>query len=67
MLLSRVQLLNETLLLGLIASSGSDGSNNDINLIRSLAISYIKKPSCLILLTVACESESSDWPNMKQY
>jgi hypothetical protein len=29
-----------------------------MNLIKDLAISYIKKPSCIILLTVACESMS---------
>ena len=27
-----------------------------MNLIKNLAISYIEKPSCIILLTVACES-----------
>ena len=27
-----------------------------MNLIKELAVSYIKKPSCIILLTVACES-----------
>jgi hypothetical protein len=34
----------------------SGGRNEDIDLIRNLAVSYIEKPSCLILLTVACES-----------
>lgn len=29
-----------------------------MNLIKNLAISYIEKPSCIILLTVACESMS---------
>jgi hypothetical protein len=29
-----------------------------MKLIKDLAISYIKKPSCIILLTVACESMS---------
>jgi hypothetical protein len=29
-----------------------------MELVKKLAISYIKKPSCLILLTVACESTS---------
>ncbi|KAI6139724.1 P-loop containing nucleoside triphosphate hydrolase protein [Pisolithus tinctorius] len=43
---------------GLIASVGRTGSANDIDLVRNLVISYIEKPSCLILLTVACESES---------
>lgn len=43
--------------LGLIASVGAGGNNNDIQLVESLVTSYISKPSCVILLTVACESE----------
>lgn len=42
---------------GLIASVGSTGNEGDINLVKTLVESYISKPSCLILLTVACESE----------
>lgn len=43
--------------LGLIASvSSTRGSGNDIALVENLVTSYIKKPSCIILLTVACES-----------
>jgi hypothetical protein len=44
---------------GLISSvsSGSKGGSNNISLIENLVASYIKKPSCIILLTVACESE----------
>ncbi|KAJ7587407.1 P-loop containing nucleoside triphosphate hydrolase protein [Mycena floridula] len=38
---------------GLIAS----GNETDIKLIRSLVSSYISKPSCVILLTVACETD----------
>jgi hypothetical protein len=34
------------------------GEETEMNLIKELAISYIKKPSCIILLTVACESMS---------
>jgi hypothetical protein len=34
------------------------GEETEMNLIKDLAISYIKKPSCIILLTVACESMS---------
>jgi hypothetical protein len=41
---------------GLIASVGSTGKARDIDLVKSLVSSYIKKPSCVILLTVACES-----------
>ncbi|PPQ80108.1 LOW QUALITY PROTEIN: hypothetical protein CVT25_001476 [Psilocybe cyanescens] len=43
---------------GLIASvSSRRGSGNDIALVESLVIGYIKKPSCIILLTVACETD----------
>jgi hypothetical protein len=45
---------------GLIASvSSSGGHANDIILVEGLVTSYIKKPSCIILLTVTCESKSS--------
>ncbi|KAI0002262.1 P-loop containing nucleoside triphosphate hydrolase protein [Russula compacta] len=33
------------------------GEEQDIKLIRDLAMSYIEKPSCIILLTVACETD----------
>ncbi|PBK85318.1 hypothetical protein ARMGADRAFT_1055445 [Armillaria gallica] len=42
---------------GLIASVGSTGNKGDINLVKTLVESYISKPSCLILLTVACETD----------
>ncbi|KAF9461844.1 P-loop containing nucleoside triphosphate hydrolase protein [Collybia nuda] len=42
---------------GLIASVGKGGNKNDIQLVESLATSYIRKPSCIILLTVACETD----------
>ena len=41
---------------GLIASVGGGGNERDIELVKSLVTSYIEKPSCVILLTVACES-----------
>ena len=41
---------------GLIASVGLGGNANDIKLVEGLVTSYIKKQSCIILLTVACES-----------
>lgn len=41
---------------GLIASVGGRGHETDIELVKSLVTSYIEKPSCVILLTVACES-----------
>ncbi|KAK0499138.1 P-loop containing nucleoside triphosphate hydrolase protein [Armillaria luteobubalina] len=42
---------------GLIASVGSSGNEGDIKLVKTLVESYISKPSCLILLTVACETD----------
>ncbi|KAI6044467.1 P-loop containing nucleoside triphosphate hydrolase protein [Pisolithus marmoratus] len=42
---------------GLIASVGQSGRVHDIELIKNLVISYIERPSCLILLTVACETD----------
>ncbi|KAF9078476.1 P-loop containing nucleoside triphosphate hydrolase protein [Rhodocollybia butyracea] len=37
--------------------STSDGSTNDIPLVEGLVESYIKRPSCIILLTVSCETD----------
>jgi len=42
---------------GLIVSVGQGGNNSDIELVRDLVTTYISRPSCLILLTVTCESE----------
>ncbi|KAG0692056.1 P-loop containing nucleoside triphosphate hydrolase protein [Suillus ampliporus] len=42
---------------GLIASVGSSGKDGDIDLVKGLVASYIKKPSCVILLTVTCETD----------
>ncbi|KIK82818.1 hypothetical protein PAXRUDRAFT_832134 [Paxillus rubicundulus Ve08.2h10] len=42
---------------GLIASVGRAGDERDIELVKSLVTSYIKKDSCVILLTVACETD----------
>ncbi|KAJ3503460.1 hypothetical protein NLJ89_g8421 [Agrocybe chaxingu] len=44
---------------GLIASvsSNSRGGENDIALVKRLVTSYIQKPSCIILLTVSCETD----------
>ncbi|PPR05457.1 hypothetical protein CVT24_008226 [Panaeolus cyanescens] len=43
---------------GLIASvGGTRGNNNDIGLVKGLVTSYIAKPSCIILLTVTCETD----------
>ncbi|KAJ3936011.1 MAG: P-loop containing nucleoside triphosphate hydrolase protein [Lentinula lateritia] len=41
---------------GLIRST-KEGSTNDIALVEGLVESYIKKPSCIILLTVSCETD----------
>ena len=40
----------------------SGGRNRDMELIRNLAVSYIQKSSCIILLTVACESKFAPKP-----
>ncbi|KAJ7057470.1 P-loop containing nucleoside triphosphate hydrolase protein [Mycena amicta] len=42
---------------GLIASVSRGGSDRDIKMVESLVESYISKPSCVILLTVACETD----------
>ncbi|KAG1731844.1 P-loop containing nucleoside triphosphate hydrolase protein [Suillus paluster] len=42
---------------GLIASVGSSGKDGDIELVKGLVASYIKKASCVILLTVTCETD----------
>ena len=40
---------------------GRDGNSGDIKLVEGLVSAYIKKSNCIILLTVACESKSTDW------
>ncbi|RDB20697.1 Interferon-induced GTP-binding protein Mx [Hypsizygus marmoreus] len=42
---------------GLIAGVGMSGNTGDIDLVKNLVATYIKKPSCIILLTVACETD----------
>ncbi|KIO03399.1 hypothetical protein M404DRAFT_145645 [Pisolithus tinctorius Marx 270] len=42
---------------GLIASVGQSGRVHDIELVKNLVVSYIERASCLILLTVACETD----------
>ncbi|KAF9783799.1 P-loop containing nucleoside triphosphate hydrolase protein [Thelephora terrestris] len=42
---------------GLIVSVGHGGNDSDIELVRDLVKSYISRPSCLILLTVTCETD----------
>ena len=42
---------------GLIVSVSQGNNDSDIQLVRDLVESHIKKPSCLILLTVTCESK----------
>jgi len=43
---------------GLIASVSQGGNTSDIDLVGDLVRTYVCKPSCLILLTVTCESKS---------
>ena len=40
----------------MIVGVGRGGNSSDIDLIKDLVTTYISKPSCLILLTVTCES-----------
>ena len=54
---SRYRLNLTSILAGLIASVGKGGNENDIKMVQNLVTSYISKPSCVILSTVACESE----------
>ncbi|KIJ53715.1 hypothetical protein M422DRAFT_42801 [Sphaerobolus stellatus SS14] len=42
---------------GLIASVSDDGREEDIEKVRELVSSYIAKESCIVLLTVACETD----------
>ncbi|KAJ6564724.1 P-loop containing nucleoside triphosphate hydrolase protein [Mycena capillaripes] len=42
---------------GLIASVSRGGNERDIAMVENLVASYISKPSCVILLTVACETD----------
>ncbi|KAJ7128249.1 P-loop containing nucleoside triphosphate hydrolase protein [Mycena filopes] len=42
---------------GLIASVSRGGNDRDIAMVEALVTSYICKPSCVILLTVACETD----------
>ncbi|KAJ6565738.1 P-loop containing nucleoside triphosphate hydrolase protein [Mycena sp. CBHHK59/15] len=42
---------------GLIASVSRGGNERDIAMVERLVTSYISKPSCVILLTVACETD----------
>ncbi|KAI5117950.1 hypothetical protein M0805_004715 [Coniferiporia weirii] len=42
---------------GVIASVGKGGRQDDVELVKNLSIRYIEKPSCVILLTVSCETD----------
>ncbi|KAA1470484.1 P-loop containing nucleoside triphosphate hydrolase protein [Dentipellis sp. KUC8613] len=42
---------------GIIRNVGSNGDSADIKRIEDLVVSYISKPSCIILLVVACETD----------
>ncbi|THU89402.1 hypothetical protein K435DRAFT_677975 [Dendrothele bispora CBS 962.96] len=42
---------------GLIRSSSGDGSVGDVEFVERLVESYIKKPSCIMLLAVSCETD----------
>jgi hypothetical protein len=46
--------------IGLIASVSDGGNEEDIEKVQGLVSSYISRPSCIILLTVSCESEATN-------
>lgn len=43
--------------LGVIANVSDTGKEGDIELVDKLAISYISRPNCLVLLVITCDSE----------
>ncbi|GAB1525582.1 hypothetical protein RhiTH_008745 [Rhizoctonia solani] len=49
--------LNFVDLPGLIANVADDRNIGDIELVKGLVTSYVSRPSCLILLTISCESD----------
>ena len=46
-----------TFRVGLIASAGTSSTPADIELVKGLVTEYAKNESCIILLTVTCESK----------
>ncbi|KAG9043513.1 hypothetical protein FS837_009473, partial [Tulasnella sp. UAMH 9824] len=42
---------------GIIANVGDGGNEADIKLVEDLAKSYIKKPNCIVLLVISCETD----------
>ncbi|KAG8913276.1 hypothetical protein FRC01_004628, partial [Tulasnella sp. 417] len=42
---------------GIIANVGDGGNEADIKLVEQLAKSYIKKPNCIVLLVISCETD----------
>ncbi|KAG8913277.1 hypothetical protein FRC01_004629 [Tulasnella sp. 417] len=42
---------------GIIANVGDGGNVADIKLVEDLAKSYIKKPNCIVLLVISCETD----------
>lgn len=47
------------IILGIIAQD-EDGYYGDVEIVKGLATNFIKNPSCLILLTITCESKKFD-------
>lgn len=47
----------DTVRKGLIVSVSQGSNDSDIELVRDLVKTYVVRPSCLILLTVTCESK----------
>ncbi|KAG8987402.1 hypothetical protein FRB90_003368 [Tulasnella sp. 427] len=42
---------------GIIANVGDGGNEADIKLVEDLAKSYIKRPNCIVLLVISCETD----------
>jgi hypothetical protein len=42
---------------GLIRNVGTSGNRDNIQLIEDLAVNYISKPNCIILMTITCETD----------
>jgi hypothetical protein len=51
-----IPISSNTSIQGLIANTTTGSSGGDIKLIENLIKQYIEKPSCIILLAIACES-----------
>ncbi|QRV83400.1 dynamin central region protein [Ceratobasidium sp. AG-Ba] len=42
---------------GIIATAGEDGNESDIEFVQNMVSAYIKRSTCIILLTITCETD----------